>query len=113
MIRLLFMFLIVLTSLCGGTAQASGPEVPVTFSLSAPQAASVTIAGSFNQWDPSSHALTGPDLNGSWTITFRLAPGRYEYLFQINKKEWITDPRAPSVDDSMGGRNSVVLIGTD
>src|SRR5574340_542426 len=105
----ILIFALFVTALPGSSS--AGDAVSVTFSLSAPRAASVTIAGSFNQWDPVRDALLGPDRSGNWTITLRLAPGRYEYLFLINDREWTPDPRAPSADDGMGGRNSVVLVG--
>lgn len=82
----------------------------VLFSLRAPSASSVSVAGSFNRWDPASHRLAGPDGEGRWTITILLPPGRHEYLFVINGADWLPDPLALSADDGMGGRNSVLLV---
>ncbi|MDH4163802.1 MAG: isoamylase early set domain-containing protein [Nitrospirota bacterium] len=115
MIRLLAIVLFFAAALSGKTAPAAetARAVPITFTLSAPDAVSVTVAGSFNKWDPTSHVLAGPDRSGSWTITLFLMPGRYEYLFLVNTADWIVDPRAPSVEDGLGGRNSVVLVGTE
>jgi 1,4-alpha-glucan branching enzyme len=79
-------------------------------SILAPDASTVAVAGSFNRWDPSSHQLAGPDRNGRWATTLRLAPGRYEYLFVINGETWVPDPEAPSVDNGLGGRNSIVTV---
>ncbi len=80
------------------------------FSLHAPQATRVAIVGSFNEWAPDKDLLSGPDRHGDWHITLPLAPGRYEYLFVIDRKVWLADPPAVSIDDGFGGKNSVVFV---
>lgn len=85
-------------------------QIPVAFSLLAPDAASVSVVGSFNQWDRKKHLLSGPDQEGRWKISLPLLPGRYEYLFLINGVTWVLDLSAPFVDDGMGGRNSVAVV---
>jgi 1,4-alpha-glucan branching enzyme len=90
-----------------------GPEMTrdgVFFSFYAPAAKSVTIAGSFNAWDIRKDSLAGPDNNGVWTIVLSLSPGRYEYLFIVDGKDWQPDPSVPAVDDGFGGKNSVLLV---
>ncbi len=82
----------------------------VRLSFSAPSAKSVSIAGSFNHWDPQINALTGPDGNGVWTIVLPLPPGRYEYRFIVNGNDWVLDPSAPSEDDGLGERNSLFFV---
>jgi 1,4-alpha-glucan branching enzyme len=82
----------------------------VRFSFLAPLAKSVAIAGSFNRWDPGQDRLTGPDRSGIWTILLPLSQGQYEYRFVINNSEWVLDPSAPSVDDGLGEKNSVVIV---
>jgi 1,4-alpha-glucan branching enzyme len=82
----------------------------VHFVFFAPAATSVSIAGSFNRWEPAQVRLGGPDKRGVWTITLPLSPGRYEYRFIINGNEWVLDPSAPTVDDELGGRNSLVVV---
>ncbi len=81
----------------------------VRFSYYAPKATGVSIVGSFNHWDPEQDRLTGPDSNGVWTVVLPLPPGRYEYHFVINGKEWVLDPSAPSEDDGLGGFNSLFV----
>lgn len=44
------------------------------FTLSAPQAERVCIAGDFNQWDRFSHPLK-QDAKGIWKIALELKPG--------------------------------------
>ena len=47
------------------------------FSFLAPEAQGVSIGGSFNQWNPSSHPLKR-DKKGIWKIILPLSPGQYE-----------------------------------
>ena len=90
-----------------------GPEMTregVAFSLYAPEAKNVAIAGSFNAWDKHKDRLSGPDRKGIWSIVVPLHQGRYEYLFIVNGEKWQPDPSVPEVDDGFGGKNSVLLV---
>lgn len=90
-----------------------GPEPMdqgVRFSLHAPQAKSVSLVGTFNQWDPQKNPLTGPDRRGIWTTLLPLAVGRHEYLFVINGDTWLPDPGALPIEDGMGSLNSLVIV---
>lgn len=97
---------------CPAAAPRPDSALPsaASFSIAAPDARTVAVAGSFNRWDPGSHPLSGPDLHGRWTATIDLPAGRYEYLFVINGNAWVLDTTAPSVDNGLGGRNSVVIV---
>ena len=86
-------------------------ESGVRFMLSVPTARSVAIAGSFNRWDPHQDMLSPADGRGVWSIMLPLPPGRYEYQFIINDEAWLLDPAAPEVDDGMGGKNSLFIVG--
>lgn len=95
------------------TLQHLGPTVTdsgVVFMLKAPEARRVAVVGSFNQWDKDRDVLSGPDSDGIWKITLPLSDGRYEYIFLIDGEKWLLDPAVPSVDDGLGGRNSVIHI---
>ena len=67
------------------TSKVDRKERDTEFSFLAPQAQSAFLAGSFNQWNPSSHPLKENE-DGVWKITLPLAPGRYEYLFVIRRE---------------------------
>ena len=114
--RLIIRFLVFIVAVVMGSACAPvlrGPDVTengVRFALTAPEASSVALVGSFNRWNITSDPLAGPDANGIWSLVKALPPGRYEYRFIVNNREWVLDPRAPSVDDGLGERNSVVVI---
>ena len=114
MSRISLLLLVALAMAASGCA--SGPRKGreaaggLSCSIVAPSARTVSVAGSFNRWDPNSHPLSGPDRSGRWAATLTLPPGRYEYLFVINGETWVLDLEAPSVDNGLGGRNSIVTI---
>lgn len=87
--------------------------IPVTFSFQPPiPAATVTVAGTFNNWDATRNPMSDPDGDGIWTVVIELPPGSYEYKFVVNGDSWYEDPNAEeSTDDGYGGNNSVVHVG--
>jgi len=92
------------------TTMVGEQAVYVQFSLEAPDAASVALAGDFNDWQPELE-LADPDGDGIWSGRMLLAPGVHKYMFVINGTEWVTDPRAEQyVEDGFGNRNSVLAI---
>ncbi len=82
----------------------------VEFSLSAPQAQSVFLAGNFNQWSSSSHPLS-PNNEGVWKISIPLSPGCYEYRFLVDGV-WQNDPACSSaVKNPFGSSNCLKIVG--
>jgi cyclomaltodextrinase len=74
-----------------------------------PSVRQVSIAGSFNNWDPVSMPLQKQ--NGVWATVLVLPPGTYEYMFVENEEHWITDPLAVNKrDDGFGGVNAVLDV---
>ena len=74
----------------------------------------VHAAGSFqaaagfpSDWDPASTALTDPDGDGIYTITFSIAAGSYEYKF-VNGDAWGNDESVPSACATNNNRALVV-----
>jgi 1,4-alpha-glucan branching enzyme len=79
------------------------------FSLLAPGAKNVFIAGSFNQWNPSSVPLK-KDRQGIWKISLQLDLGQYEYRFVVDG-EWQNDPNCPSlVENPFGTFNCLTVV---
>jgi hypothetical protein len=96
-----------LTSADHGAAQHTA--VRLTYSGSRPDLDSVSVAGSFNGWNPTATPMTLE--NGAWTILLVLPPGSHEYMFVENGTEWVTDPRAPGTrQDGFGGVNGLLAI---
>ncbi|MGO9246113.1 MAG: protein kinase domain-containing protein [Verrucomicrobiia bacterium] len=82
----------------------------VEFTITAPDAHIVRLAGEFNNWSPTATPMRKRP-NGTWAATMQLAAGHYQYKFIVDGK-WITDPENPTqVPDPYGNYNSVVDIG--
>jgi hypothetical protein len=84
-------------------------SVAVRFVLHAPGAASVSLAGTFNQWDTAATPLA-PSEGGLWAATLVLPAGEHQYAFVVDGERWVPDPAAPGVDDGFGRRNSVLML---
>jgi 1,4-alpha-glucan branching enzyme len=79
------------------------------FQIFAPQAKKVSVAGSFNNWDPKKVSAK-KDTKGNWGVKVTLKPGRYEYKFFVDGS-WVNDPKSASaVYNSFGTQNSVVEV---
>lgn len=83
--------------------------VEVHFELRAPGAKQVELVGNFNHWRLGALRLEGPDASGHWNATIELPEGRYEYIFLVDGKEWVTDPTATVVRPDGYGRVNAVL----
>ena len=100
----------------GGQAQtasrAPGQEakVFVRLVLLQPGARSVSVAGDFNGWNPGQTQLERSE-GGMWTATIPLKPGRYQYMFVIDGKQWLADPLAGEASgDGFGSQNAVLDV---
>lgn len=83
----------------------------VTFSFRCPGARSVALGGDFNDWNVSAaHPMVYDSLLDVWTLTLPLEPGRYEYKFFVDGREWWNDPYAPKVPNIWGSENSYLDV---
>lgn len=72
-------------------------------------AKSVSLSGSFNNWDKTGSKLI--KTKDGWKTSIMLPPGKHFYKFIIDGNEWITDPANELQErDSEGNVNSVLLI---
>jgi hypothetical protein len=71
------------------------------FSYYDPSAYSVSLAGTFNNWDSQALGMT-KDEEGTWRVVVDLPPGRYEYKFVVNGSDWMADPDNPKVVGDYG-----------
>ncbi|HEY3449938.1 MAG TPA: hypothetical protein VGK67_26535 [Myxococcales bacterium] len=91
-------------------AASPRPTVFVRFTLSAPEARRVELAGSFNQWGERKIALARGD-NGAWNATVELPRGRYEYAFLVDGQRFVADADAADfAEDGFGNKNAVLDI---
>jgi hypothetical protein len=93
----------------------SEPEqIAFRFELHAPEARRVELLGTFNDWQAGSIVLTGPDASGHWITDVKLPAGRHEYIFLVDGKEWVPDPKASlHRPDGFGRENTVITIYED
>ncbi|MFP3042052.1 isoamylase [Treponema primitia] len=67
-----------------------GPPGTLTFNFQAPSGEIVTVAGSFNGWDPFMYELKETRV-GYYSLTLPLPPGTYHYVF-FHRGQRILDP---------------------
>lgn len=85
----------------------------ITFSMraDASQVKSIAVVGDFNDWEPDRDLLIDENNDGIWSVTLKLEPGRYEYMFILDGQEWVPDPSAYRyVSDGFGNKNAVLEI---
>lgn len=86
--------------------------VPVKLSLRLPEARSVAVAGSFNDWHPKECPMRKGERE-TWTAIIHLPAGRYEYAFIVDGQRIIPDPGASiHQDDGFGNQNAVLIVGS-
>ena len=68
------------------TAKKVDPK-EVVFSIEAPLATTVAVAGSYNDWSTTKNKLK-KDKNSLWSVKIPLATGRYEYKFVCDGVNW-------------------------
>jgi len=87
-----------------------GTMLPVTFSVVAPNAASVSIVGDFNRWNPTALPMRRSADGRTWQLEVRLPLGLYAYAFMIDGR-LSPDPAAPhTAADDFGTPNSMVVV---
>jgi hypothetical protein len=78
----------------------------VLFTLDAPEAHRVQLAGDFNSWIPEGNEMQFS--NGIWRKMLELAPGRYRYRYVVDG-HWQKDPLNSCVEPSpFGDQDSVI-----
>jgi 1,4-alpha-glucan branching enzyme len=88
----------------------SRPVCKVTFTLpDTIEARSVSVVGSFNDWDPDANPLR-KQKNRVWRTTVELQPGKvYEFRYLLNGETWFSDDDGDgSVTNEFGSQNSIV-----
>jgi len=81
----------------------------VVFSLSAPDARNVKVAGDFTGWEDAACEMTR-QRNGSWEATIALPPGQHEYRFIVDG-QWADDPKCEvRKPNPFGGENCTRVV---
>ncbi|MBF0387477.1 MAG: AAA family ATPase [Candidatus Omnitrophica bacterium] len=83
-----------------------------TFTLNAPEAQSVYVAGSFNDWSLNGFCRMNKE-DGVWRLQLPLDPGVHQYQFVIDGR-WQADPANDLKEpNGFGDMNSVVKVGAN
>ena len=81
----------------------------VIFSVLAPEAKEVHVAGDFNNWQLGDNSRMTAD-NGIWTTKVKLPSGRYRYRFVVDGK-WVEDAQNPTKEiNPYGEMDSLIEI---
>lgn len=98
-------------------ATVPAPAAPIStpdgvrFVIVQPDARSVAVVGTFNQWSTSSHPLSRDGSSGLWTALVRLTPGEHLFMYVVDGTQWLSPQAAEGyVDDGFGARNGVVVV---
>ena len=92
------------TSKC---STGSSKTKKIKFSIHAPGASEVLIAGDFNNWDANTRLKKGKIM---WEKELLLKPGKYEYKFVVDGN-WINDPNnGCAVTNYFGTQNSIIEV---
>ena len=93
-------------------ARMNSDLVTVRFTLEAPQASSVYLAGDFNAWSGEDYKLSRANSDSPWEISVKLEKGKtYVYNFIVNGSTWTADPKAEArIDDGFGGSGSLLRL---
>ncbi len=87
----------------------TGTVQEVEFTLNAPDANKVFIAGQFNDWNTKSMPMK-KSKDGSWRIKMRLSRGKYEYKYFVDGA-WAKDiSGAETAPNPFGTRNCVINV---
>ena len=79
------------------------PPGTYKFCFRAPPGETITVGGSFNNWDPFMYKLR-EETPGFYTLLLRLPPGSFQYVF-FHHGEWVPDPDNPIRRYSRDGRS--------
>lgn len=84
--------------------------VPHEFVFTHAQASTVTVAGTFNNWNKTAHPLKRDADGSTWRLTIDVPAGDHQYKFVINDTDWVPDPNGTNRDDGYGNINTFITI---
>jgi len=92
------------------TQSQEAAAVPVRLALHAPDAQSVAVAGTWNEWAPVS-LTPATSHDGTFQIVLMVPQGRHEYMFLVDGLTWVVDPNATLLsDDDFGMVNAILDV---
>ncbi|KAB2845763.1 MAG: hypothetical protein F9K45_03270, partial [Melioribacteraceae bacterium] len=83
--------------------------VKITFKITDSKAKKISVAGSFNNWNPAANPLIKKD--STWKTDIYLDPGYYYYKLVVDSN-WIPDPSNDwQINDGGNSFNSIIKVG--
>jgi chromosome partitioning protein len=92
---------------CAGPSGLAVTSEGVMFTIEAPDAERVQLAGDFNNW--TLHGNEMEAMGGVWKKVVKLPPGRYRYRYVVDGR-WQNDPLNAAVEPSPYGGDDSVLV---
>jgi chromosome partitioning protein len=90
--------------------QETDKMLAAAFAIEAPNANSVYVTGSFNDWSLDDTCRMQKSEDGRWQVSIPLKPGIYKYQFIVDGV-WREDPSNPQQErNSFGDVNSVIEV---
>jgi 1,4-alpha-glucan branching enzyme len=94
----------------GGSASGNDPTQQVSFFYEDPHAKTVCIVGSFNAWAIGADPLVKAGA-GEWKGSLRLPKGVHQYMYVVDGRTWVKDPRAfRTLEDGFGRMNGLLVV---
>ena len=81
----------------------------IKFQLITNDAECACLLGDFNGWDPEKHRMR-KNADGIWEKVVMLAPGRYEYKFQVDGKWRIDTTNMERCRNKFGTENCILNV---
>lgn len=92
---------------CAGPSAPAVMSEGVMFTIEAPDAERVQLAGDFNNWTLDGNEMEA--IGGVWKKVVKLPPGRYRYRYVVDGR-WQNDPLNAAVEPSPYGGDDSVLV---
>ena len=109
-----FLFVAIVAQIACASALAPAPPsvtpAGVRFAVAFPDARSVSLAGTFNDWSSATHPLVLAP-SGVWTAVVPLPPGEHLFMYVVNGDQWLSPPLAHDfAEDGFGLKNGIVIV---
>ncbi len=93
-----------------GSGTGNDATRQISFFYEDPHAKTVCIVGSFNAWATGADPLVKVGA-GEWKGTLRLPKGVHQYMYVVDGKTWVTDPKAHrTLEDGFGRINGLLVV---
>ena len=94
-----------------GKAAAKKPaKKAVVFTVHAEKGKTVCLAGDFNEWSPTAKKMAFKARTGVYAASVMLAPGTYQYKFEIDGARCADPTNVNAVPNDQGTFNSVITV---